>query len=161
MTLQAGIEAPDFALPSTSGGSVCLNDLRGTPVVLYFYPEDHTIGCTFEARSFRAYFESLALHDVVILGVSRDNMDNHCSFQDKHGLPFDLLCDEDEEVHDLYDAWRETPFRKRRVVRRCTYLIAPDGTIAKTYAKVQPMGHAAQVLRDVESIGEAQGWFKS
>lgn len=157
--LQVGQEAPDFTLPSTKGRPVTLAEHRGKPVVLYFYPEDHTVGCTMEARTFRAYFESLAFHEVVILGVSRDNVDNHCSFQEKESLPFDLLSDVDETVHDAYGAWRETTFRRRRVVRRCTYIIGPDGMIAKTYPSVNVLNHAATVLRDIERIGHDQGWF--
>ena len=124
--LQVGQEAPDFTLPSTKGRPVTLAEHRGKPVVLYFYPEDHTVGCTMEARTFRAYFESLAFHEVVILGVSRDNVDNHCSFQEKESLPFDLLSDVDETVHDAYGAWRETTFRRRRVVRRVDEAVAAD-----------------------------------
>lgn len=157
--LEEGTAAPDLELGSTVGRRVRLGDFRGRPTVLYFYPEDHTVGCTLEARGFRAYFEALGRRDVAVLGVSRDNLDNHCSFQERNDLPFDLLSDPDGAAHDAFDAWRETAFRKRRVPRRCTYLIDPDGRIAKTYPRVNVLGHARQVMEDVERLGARDGWF--
>lgn len=157
--IEAGTKAPDFTLPSTEGTQVQLSSLQGTPVVLFFYPKDNTPGCTLEARGFRAYFESLSLHKTVILGISRDSTESHCEFQAKEQLPFSLLSDPSLEVHEAYDAWKEPLFGKGRKMHRCTYLIAPDGTIAKTYGKVNPLNHAAAVLRDIEHIGHKEGWF--
>ncbi len=156
--LQEGIDAPDFTLPTTKGGDLTLSSLQGSPVVLYFYPEDHTPGCTIEAQRFRDYFEAISMHDAAILGVSRDNIENHCSFRDKYKLPFALLSDEQAEVHDLYDAWLKD-WRGRKSVHRCTYLIGPKGRIAKAYGKVNVQTHARQVVRDLEIVGHERGWF--
>ncbi|MGB0653133.1 MAG: peroxiredoxin [Thermoplasmatota archaeon] len=147
-----GDAAPDFSLQCTEGHHVRLSDFAGAPVVLYFYPEDHTLGCTMEARRFRDYFEAVSLHKAVILGVSRDNHENHCSFRDKNQLPFELLSDEDGAVHDLYGAWKKPLFGSGKKMRRCTYLIAPDGTVAKFYPRVNPAAHPAEVVQDLEAF---------
>lgn len=157
--IPVGDEAPAFTLPSTSGRDVALSDHLGAPVVLYFYPEDHTVGCTIEARRFRDVFESISLHRATILGVSRDNIDNHCAFRDEHQLPFELLSDESGNVHDLYGAWRRT--LSGRAMRRCTYLIGPDGRVAKRYPRVNVMGHARTVVSDLERLGHDHGWFNA
>lgn len=151
-----GHEAPDFTLRNADGEPCTLTRLRGGWVVLYFYPEDHTLGCTIEARRFRAYFESISLQQAAIVGVSRDNAGNHCSFRDRHALPFELLSDEDNVVHDLYGAWRRPLLRRDAVeARRCTFLIDPDGIVCKVYAKVNPMSHAAQVVHDLRELGQS------
>lgn len=149
--LDVGDDAPDFRLPSTTGADIALSGHRGTPVVLYFYPKDHTIGCTFEARSFRSQFEIIGRHRVVILGVSRDNIQNQCEFQARQRLPFELLSDTDETVHDAYGAWKRSLIGTR-TVRRCTYIIDPDGRIAHRYPSVAPVGHAKQVVRHVNRL---------
>lgn len=149
--VKEGDAAPDFELLSTSGKQVRLSGLRGAPVVLYFYPEDHTPGCTLEAKGFRNYFDGISLHKAAILGVSQDNHENHCGFRDKHALPFELLSDEDGDVHDLYGAWQRTLLGKTRV-RRCTFLLDPDGRVAKVYPKVNPLGHPRQVVADLEDL---------
>ncbi len=151
--VREGELAPDFSLPNADGRVVSLSDLRGQWVVLYFSPEDHTIGCTLEAKRFRTYFEAIALHRAAIVGVSRDNAGNHCKFRDKHALPFELLSDEQNEVHDLYGAWR-APLLRRGVVepRRCTFIIDPDGRVAKVYPRVNPLSHAQQVVIDLEAL---------
>lgn len=158
--LKEGVEAPDFTLPSTGGRPRSLSSLKGVPVVLYFYPQDHTPGCTIQAQRFRDYFEAISIHEAAILGVSRDTLDNHCSFRDAHALPFELLSDEDASVHDLYGAWTRGLLGGKKV-RRCTYLIGPDGHIAKTYPKVNVLGHARSVVNDLEDIGHEKAWFAS
>lgn len=152
-----GVDAPRFCLPSTDGTEFNLQSERGTPTVLYFYPKDETPGCTWEARSFRAQFEMLSRRQTTIVGISRDNIANHCSFQGKEGLPFQLLSDEDGSVHDAYGAWRRT--MGIRSMRRCTFILAPDLTVAKVYPYVLPIGHAKTVAQDVEALGRARGWF--
>ncbi len=145
--------APEFGLDNADGKPVALSDLRGQWVVLYFYPEDHTLGCTIEAKRFRTYFESIALHRAAIVGVSRDNAGNHCSFRDKHDLPFELLSDLHNDAHDLYGAWK-VPALRRRVLeaRRCTFIIDPSGRVAKVYGRVNPLSHAQQVVADLERL---------
>lgn len=157
--LKIGDVAPDFSLKATSGEEISLSSLRGHPVVLYFYPEDHTLGCTMEARGFRAYFDSYRRDNVSILGISQDTYEQHCSFQTKLGLPFELLSDCEGDVHDLYDAWKRR--RKAKQTHRCTYIIDPEGKIAKVYPRVRVLSHAGQVLRDVERLASEGNWFVS
>lgn len=154
--LQTGDEAPDFQLPSTDGQRVTLREHAGQPVVLYFYPRDNTPGCTWEARSFRAQFEVLVGEGVTIFGISQDNIDDHCEFQGRLGLPFELLSDEEGAVHDAYGAWKQTLLGRR--VRRCTYVLGPDQRIAKVYPSVLPVGHAKTVARDVQALSQQHGW---
>lgn len=152
-TVDAGDPAPWFAAKDADGSDFDIADLRGQWVVLYFYPEDHTIGCTMEAKAFRDYFEAISLHEAAIVGVSRDNAGNHCSFRDKHALPFKLLCDEAGAVLDLYGAWKKAFLRPGRLApRRCTFIIDPDGNVAKVYPTVNPVGHAQQVVRDLPGL---------
>ncbi len=151
-TVGAGDLAPDFTATDADGAAFQLASLREQWVVLYFYPEDHTIGCTLEAKAFRDYFEAISLHEAAIVGVSQDNAGNHCSFRDKHALPFKLLCDEDGAVHDLYGAWRKPLLRSSAVPRRCTFILDPAGRVAKVYPRVNPVGHAQQVVRDLAHL---------
>ncbi len=155
-TVQVGDEAPWFAAKDADGSDFDIAHLRGQWVVLYFYPEDHTIGCTMEAKAFRDYFEAISLHEAAIVGISRDNAGNHCAFRDKHALPFKLLCDEGGAVHDLYGAWRKPLLRRDRVgPRRCTFIIDPSGRVAQVYPKVNPIGHAQQVVRALPALVRA------
>src|SRR5271166_538244 len=101
--LRPGSKAPDFTLPSSTGKAVSLRGLRGKKVVLYFYPEDDTSGCTKEACAFRDNLSSFEKLDAVVLGVSKDSLDSHERFIKKYGLNFTLLSDEDLKVHHLYD----------------------------------------------------------
>lgn len=148
-----GDVAPDFTLPDADGRPLRLTDLHGQWVVLYFYPEDGTPGCTIEAKRFRAYFESISLQKAAVIGVSRDSVASHCAFRDKCRLPFELLADADGAVHDLYGAWRH-PLLRRKVLqtRRCTFLIDPEGRVAKVYPKVNVLGHAQEVVADLERL---------
>ena len=110
-----------------------------------------TPGCTIAAKGFRNYFEGISLHKAAILGVSRDNHENHCGFRDAHALPFELLSDEDGGVHDLYGAWQKGLLGGVKV-RRCTFLLDPEGRVAKVYRKVNPLGHPRQVVADLEDL---------
>ncbi len=157
--LQPGQEAPDFTLPSTRREDFTLSEIEGMPVVLYFYPKDDSVGCRWEARAFRAQFEILSKHQVTILGISRDNLDDHCEFQGKERLPFELLSDAEEVVHDAYDVWKKGLLGRRP--RRCTYIISPNRTIAHVYPSVLPIGHARTVVTDVNRLGREQGWFQN
>jgi len=133
MPLDAGKIAPDFALPDEKEEIHRLSDYRGKVVVLYFYPKDNTPGCTREAVGFRDDFEAYQRAGVVILGVSPDSPERHARFKAKHNLPFTLLADTEHKVCELYDVWKKKKnFGKEYFgVVRTTYIIAPDGTIAK------------------------------
>lgn len=99
-------KAPEFTLKETDGKNISLKDFRGKNVVLYFYPRDNTSGCTTEAIEFRDLYEEFKKLDIVILGISRDKLKSHAKFRDKLELPFLLLSDEDEKVHNLYDVMK-------------------------------------------------------
>lgn len=147
--LAAGDVAPDFSLPSSSGKSVRLSDLKGKNVVLYFYPADDTPGCTKEACSFRDNLPKFGKMDAVILGVSKDSLDSHSKFIGKYGLNFTLLSDEDLKVNNLYGTWveKENYGRKYWGTERSTFVIGKDGKIRKVFRKVKVDGHEQEVLQ--------------
>ena len=144
-------QAPDFPLPADDGGEVTLSALRGRWVVLYFYPKDDTSGCTTQACGFRDSFPRFGDLDAVILGVSPDGVKSHQKFRAKHDLPFTLLADTEHAVAELYDVWKEKSMygRKYMGIERTTFLIAPDGRIARIFAKVKPTGHAEEVAEAI------------
>jgi thioredoxin-dependent peroxiredoxin len=143
-----GEKAPDFTLPASTGKSVSLSSLKGKTVVLYFYPADDTPGCTKEACSFRDNLPRFGKLDAVVLGVSKDSLDSHRKFIDKYSLNFTLLSDEDLKVHKLYNTWvlKNNYGKTYWGTQRSTFVIRPDGKIAKVFRNVKVDGHEAQVL---------------
>jgi thioredoxin-dependent peroxiredoxin len=143
-----GEPAPDFTLTSDTGETVSLSDLRGKPVVLYFYPKDDTPGCTAQARGIRDSYADFEDAGAVVLGISPDNVTRHVKFKEKYGLPFTLLADPEHEVAERYGVWGEKRFRGRTYtgVSRTTFLISPDGTVVKVIQNVKPDTHANDVL---------------
>ena len=154
MTLKQGAEAPSFSLPDQDGKVHGLKDYRGKWVLLYFYPKDNTSGCTKEACAIRDEFPRFGKLDAVVLGVSKDSVESHGRFADKHGLPFTLLSDADTKVQRAYGAWRKKKMAGREYMGtfRMSFLIDPDGKIAKVYEKVKPAEHAAEVLEDLVEL---------
>lgn len=152
--IEEGQVAPDFTLPADDGSTVHLADLRGRPVVLYFYPKDDTPGCTREACSFRDLHADLAAAGAVVLGVSPDSVASHGRFRDKYGLNFRLLADPDHAVAEAYGAWREKNMygRKSMGIQRSTWLVHPDGTVRKLWKKVSVDGHDQQVLEELKRL---------
>ncbi|MCC6224407.1 MAG: thioredoxin-dependent thiol peroxidase [Thermoleophilia bacterium] len=146
--VEAGQPAPDFELTSDTGETVRLADLRGRPVVLYFYPRDETPGCTRQACELRDAHAAFEERGATILGVSPDDEASHARFREHHDLPFTLLADPDKTVATAYGVWRErTLYGKRRLgIVRSTFVIGPDGTIIKALRGVRPDGHAQRVL---------------
>jgi peroxiredoxin Q/BCP len=142
-----GRKAPDFSLLSDAGEEISLGKFTGRTVVLYFYPKDDTTGCTMEACEFRDLFPRFKRDKAVVLGISPDSPRKHANFKKKYDLPFTLLSDKDHKVAERYGLWVEKLFwgRKYMGVERTTYIIAPDGRIAKIFSKVNPEGHAAEV----------------
>ncbi len=146
--VEEGKEAPDFELASDTGERVRLSQLRGRPVVLYFYPKDDTPGCTNEARGFRDAYSEYEERGAVVLGVSPDSEASHARFREKHGLPFTLLADPDHEVAERYGVWVEknSHGKKSMGINRSTFVIDADGKVAKAMLGVRPEGHAGEVL---------------
>jgi peroxiredoxin Q/BCP len=139
--LAVGTAAPEFSAVAHDGKTVTLSALRGRYVVLYFYPRDDTSGCTKEACSFRDAWGELQARGVVVLGVSTQDNEAHREFAAKHALPFQLLPDTDRALTGAY----HVPVTLT-MAKRVTYLIGPDGNIAKVWPSVTPVGHAREIL---------------
>jgi peroxiredoxin Q/BCP len=140
----AGQVAPTFTLPSQDGSQISLASFRGKWVVLYFYPKDMTSGCTIEAHNFQRDQAKFDAANAVILGVSVDTPNSHKQFCTKEGLTFRLLADPEHKVVDAYGSlggWNGIPMASRN-----TFLIDPQGTIAKVWTKVDPSVHSTEVL---------------
>ncbi|MBI1379474.1 MAG: thioredoxin-dependent thiol peroxidase [Planctomycetaceae bacterium] len=153
--IEEGEKAPDFNLASDSGEKVKLSSLKGKPVVVYFYPRDDTPGCTKEACNFRDESKKLKAHGAVVLGLSPDDVASHQKFKAKYNLDFALLADKDHLVAEKYGAWREKNMygKKSMGVQRSTFLIGPDGKVAKSWKKVKVDGHVDQVLAALAELG--------
>jgi peroxiredoxin Q/BCP len=146
--IEEGATAPDFTLPADDGRAVTLSQLRGKPVVLYFYPKDDTPGCTKEACAFRDRSADLSAHGAVVLGVSPDDVASHGKFRDKFSLNFPLLADPMHQVAEAYGAWREKNMygRTSMGIQRSTFLIDREGKVRKVWKKVSVDGHDEEVL---------------
>lgn len=148
-------KAPSFSLPDQHGNVRTLQEFHGKWVVLYFYPKDDTPGCTTEACNFRDARESIAaLGNAEVVGVSKDSVSRHKKFAEKYGLTFTLLSDETAEMIKAYGAWQEKSMfgRKYMGIQRMTLLIDPTGNIVKEYPKVNPVRHAAEIIKDLQSL---------
>ena len=148
LKLKEGDKAPAFTVSTNGGGRLSLADFAGQNVILYFYPKDDTPGCTKEACAFRDEFAQFKKKGAVVLGVSTDPVKAHDKFVTKFQLPFPLLADEDKKIVEAYGVWGEKVFmgRKYQGTHRVTFLIGPDGRIARIWPKVKPEEHAAEVL---------------
>jgi thioredoxin-dependent peroxiredoxin len=140
--------APDFTLPDQDGAPVTLSELRGSKVVLYFYPKDDTPGCTTQACELRDNVATFDARGAVILGVSPDSPEAHRKFRAKYGLTFTLLADTAHQVAEQYGVWAEKSMYGRKYWgnERTTFVIGEDGRILKVLPKVKPAEHAGQVL---------------
>lgn len=149
--IEVGDQAPDFTLLSDRGETVRLSELRGTRVVLYFYPRDDTSGCTAEACGFRDTLPAIQELHATVLGVSPDPVRSHERFRDKHDLNFPLLADEEHRVAEAYGAWgtKKMYGREYEGVLRSTFVIGGDGRIERVYRKVRPAGHADEVVAEL------------
>ena len=143
-----GESAPDFQFLNDECEAVRLSNLRGNPVVLYFYPADDTPGCTTQACGFRDAYETFRQRGAIVLGVSPDDVASHARFKRKYQLPFTLLADPGHEVAEAYGVWGEQTWNGETFlgVSRSTFLIDPDGKVAKTMVGVNPERHADDVL---------------
>ena len=155
ITLAAGDAAPEFELPDQDGVMHRLAGYRGRTVVLYFYPRDETPGCTVQACSLRDLHQEILAEGAVVLGVSADDAHSHQSFRTNHSLPFPLLVDEGARVADRYGAWGEKLLYGRRFlgISRATFVIGPDGDLARIWKRAKPEGHGEAVLGALRELG--------
>lgn len=151
MDLKENDPAPDFDLDADDGSRVRLSELRGSKVILYFYPRADTPGCTIEACEFRDLTPRIDERGAVVLGVSPDPVEDVRKFREKFDLPFRLLADADHEVSERYGVWKEkTLFGKKMMgTERATFVIDEEGKIARVYRNVRAEGHAAKVLEEI------------
>ncbi|GAB2841684.1 thioredoxin-dependent thiol peroxidase [Microbacterium insulae] len=154
--LETGSPAPDFTLADQDGRDVSLSALRGGRVILFFYPEAMTPGCTTEACDFRDSLAPLQAAGYTVLGISRDEPEKLRRFRERDGLTYDLLSDPDHAVHEAYGAWGEkTNYGKTVVgVLRSTFVVGPDGTVEHALYNVKATGHVARV-RALVGLGAA------
>jgi peroxiredoxin Q/BCP len=152
--IEAGERAPAFTLTADDGAKVRLADLKGGPVVVYFYPRDDTPGCTREACSFRDQCAVLKKLGAQVLGISGDSTASHEKFRDKYDLNFPLLSDPNHAVAEKYGAWREKNMygKKSMGIQRSTFLIDADGKVAKVWKAVKVDGHDAQVVAALNEL---------
>lgn len=152
--LETGQAAPQFALPRDGGGILTLSDFAGKPIVLYFYPKDDTTGCTAEAIDFSRLKPQFEDAGAVVIGMSPDSTKKHDKFKAKHNIGINLVADEERTALEAYGVWTEKSMygRKYMGVERTTFLIGPDGRIARIWRKVRVPGHAEEVLDAVRSL---------
>jgi peroxiredoxin Q/BCP len=153
--LEAGQKAPDFNLPTDAGGTVRLSKLKGSPIVVYFYPKDSTSGCTKEALSFSALSNEFRALGARVIGISPDGTESHAKFRAKYDLTVELAADPDRKAIDAYGVWVEKSMygRKYMGVDRSTFLIDSKGKIARVWRRVKVPGHAEEVLEAVKALG--------
>jgi peroxiredoxin Q/BCP len=147
-------QAPAFHLPDEKGTIHSLDDWKGKWIVLYFYPEDDTPGCTIQACSLRDARDELQEIGAVVVGVSKDSVNSHDAFKAKHSLNFTLLSDEKKEAIEAYGAWGKKMFGIEGVLRK-TFLIDPAGIVRKVYGRAVPVGHGDKVLKDLKTLMQA------
>lgn len=155
--MNTGDKVADFEAPATGDKTIRLSDLRGHPVILYFYPKDNTPGCTQEGQDFRDRHPDFERAGATILGVSRDSVKSHENFKNKQEFPFDLIADEDEALCRQFDVIKEKNMYGKKVmgVERSTFLIDPEGRLAREWRKVKVPGHVDEVLDAVKSLDQA------
>ena len=148
-------KAPNFTLPDQNGVVHSLKDYMGKWLVIYFYPKDDTPGCTTEACNFRDERDAIAdFGNATVIGISKDSVASHKKFADKHKLNFTLLSDETLETIKAFGAWGPKKFMGREYegINRNTYIVTPDGKIAKEYIGVNPKKHAAEIINDLKTL---------
>jgi peroxiredoxin Q/BCP len=163
MSVNVGDEAPDFELESDDGKHMSLADFHGKWLVLYFYPRDNTPGCTREAHDFSEAVPRLRKLGAEVAGVSKDSIKSHCGFRDKIGITFPLLSDPDLATHRAYGAWGTKTMYGKKVegTIRSTFLIDPDGAIARVWGSVKVDGHADKVIEAIEAASSGASATKA
>lgn len=152
--IEPGKKAPAFTVPDGEGNQVRLSEMKGNPVVLYFYPRDDTPGCTKEACAFRDRKKEIEKLGAIVLGVSGDSAESHEKFRSKYDLNFPLLVDEGHKLSEKYGAYREKNMygKKSMGIQRSTYLIDADGKIVKVWKRVKVDGHDDQVIAAIKEL---------
>ena len=154
MSVEEGKKAPDFTAATDGGKKLKLSELRGKPVVLYFYPKDDTPGCTAEACGFRDSLPDFGKLKAQVIGVSKDSADKHDKFKKKYELNFPLVSDEDGKICEKYGTWIEKSLygRKYMGIDRATFLIDKDGVVRKVWRKVKVNGHVGEVAEALKAL---------
>jgi peroxiredoxin Q/BCP len=154
--LNVGDIVPDFCLPNQDEEEICLRDIKGRWIVLYFYPKDNTPGCTTEACDFTVAQPDFTNLDAIVLGVSPDSPKKHRNFIEKKELGITLLADEDKEVCNLFGVWQLKKMcgREYMGVVRSTFIIDPDGKIAYKWENVRVKGHVDKVKEKLEGLNK-------
>lgn len=152
--LRVGMRAPDFTLPLATFGTVSLSNMRGKPVVLYFYPKDDTPGCTTEACNFRDTLPQFGNYDAAIIGISKDSVESHAAFAKKYEIKFHLASDAHSDTCEAYGVWTEKNNYGTKYwgIERSTFLIDQHGVIRAIWRKVKVEGHAQEILKLVELL---------
>lgn len=152
--LEVGTKAPEFCLPNQDDEEICLRDIKGKWIVLYFYPKDNTPGCTTQACDFTAAQPDFSALDAIILGVSPDSTEKHRKFIDKKELGITLLADEEKEVCNLYKVWQLKKFMGKEYmgVVRSTFILNPEGNVAAVWTKVRVKEHVETVKAKLEEL---------
>ncbi len=152
--LKIGIKAPVFILPDQNGKKHSLSDYKGQWVLLYFYPKDNTTGCTKEACAIRDLYFDYQKLKIKVIGISADSVKSHEKFAKKYDLPFIILADQDKKVVKAYEVYAKKKFMGKEYmgILRTSFLINPQGKIAKIYEKVRPEIHAREVLDDLKTL---------
>ena len=155
--LTVGTKAPDFSLLDQTETTHTLSQYRGQWVLIYFYPKDDTPGCTKEACTIAEVYQDFEQHGVMVFGVSKDSPASHAKFAKKYNLTFTLLSDPEMEMMAQYGAKNDKSMFGKLVrgTNRISYLIAPDGTVAKVYPEVDPANHALELLTDIKELQAA------
>jgi peroxiredoxin Q/BCP len=152
--LVEGDMAPNFELPTDGGGRMHLQEIKGKPVVIYFYPKDDTSGCTAQAIDFNGLRAKFAAAGAMVIGISPDSAASHDKFKHKHDLKIALGADPERAAIEAYGVWKEKSMYGRKYfgVERSTFLVDRDGRIAKVWRKVKVPGHADEVLKATKAL---------
>jgi thioredoxin-dependent peroxiredoxin len=151
--LDKGHSVPTVQFQMTDGKLHTFEEFRGQTLVLYFYPKDHTSGCTLEAQDFRDNLPLFSAKNAIVLGVSKDSLKSHCTFREKHQLPFDLIVDtEDSKLSEQFGVWKEKSMYGKKYfgIERSTFVITPEGKIAQVWRKVSVPSHVKTVLESLK-----------
>ena len=153
-TLRQGGKVPAFSAPATGATRVNSKDLLGSPFVLFFYPMDHTPGCTFEGRDFSRHHGQIVRRGAAVFGVSRDSIQSHERFKAMHGFPFELIADEDEKLCEIFGVIKKEPSLGGKFLglQRSTFLIDAEGVLRREWRNVNILGHADEILRALDEL---------